>query len=79
MGGHAHTLARQPSGSLPTCVLIHPGTASAARESVAVRRWDGAASARVRSVSLHLPSVLAALGGAERAGVPEKVWASVLS
>lgn len=48
------------------------------RESVVVRRWDGAASARVRSVSLHLPSVLGALGGAERATALTKVCAAVL-
>jgi 5-methylcytosine-specific restriction enzyme subunit McrC len=75
---YAHALARQPSGGTPTCVLIHPGGASAARESIAVRRWDGAMSARVRSVSLHLPSVLGALGGAGRVPALAKVWASVL-
>ncbi|MGW7205182.1 McrC family protein [Streptomyces sp. NPDC054837] len=75
---YAQALARQPSGGPPTCVLIHPGDGSAARESVAVRRWDGTTSARVRSVSLHLPSVLGALEGAERAAVQARVWASVL-
>lgn len=75
---YAHALARQPSGGIPTCVLLHPGGTSTPRESVAVRRWDGTASARVRSVSLHLPSVLGALGGAERATTLTKVLASVL-
>ncbi|PIB07163.1 MULTISPECIES: McrC family protein [Streptomyces] len=63
---YAHALAQEPSGSVPTGVLLHPGGTSAPRESVAVRRWDGTTAARVRSVSLDLPSVLGALGGAER-------------
>ncbi|MBV1940645.1 McrC family protein [Streptomyces sp. BV286] len=75
---YAHALARQPGGGTPTCVLLHPGGASAARESVTVRRWDGSASARVRSVSLDLPSVLDALGGAERGPVLASVFAAAL-
>jgi 5-methylcytosine-specific restriction enzyme subunit McrC len=75
---YAHALAQQPAGGLPTCVLLHPGGASTTRESVAVRRWDNTASARVRSVSLHLPSVLGALGDAGRASVLARVWAAVL-
>ncbi|MFF7279128.1 hypothetical protein [Streptomyces griseorubiginosus] len=66
-------------GSPPTCVLIHPGSVSATRGNIAVRRWDGTSSARVRSVSLHRPSVLGALGDAERDSTLAKVWAAVLA
>ncbi|MFI0512883.1 hypothetical protein ACH3Y9_21940 [Streptomyces sp. WSLK1-5] len=59
-------------------MLLHPGGASTARENIVVRRWDGSASARVRSVSLHLPSVLGALVDAERAPMLAKLWAAVL-
>ncbi|MFF7167592.1 McrC family protein [Streptomyces sp. NPDC008086] len=76
---YAHALARQPSNGLPTCVLLHPGGASRPRDSVVVRRWDGTASTRVRSVSLHLPSVLGALEGAQRSATLSRVWASVLA
>ncbi|MFE3851247.1 hypothetical protein ACFXPN_08890 [Streptomyces griseorubiginosus] len=76
---YAHAPARQPSGGPPTCVLIHPGSVSATRGNIAVRRWDGSMSARVRSVSLHLPSVLGALGDAERDSTLAKVWAAVLA
>ncbi|EDY57313.1 MULTISPECIES: hypothetical protein [Streptomyces] len=75
---YAHALARQPAGGPPTCVLIHPGSGSATRGNIAVRRWDGTTSARVRSVSLHLPSVLGALGDAERASTLANLWAAVL-
>ncbi|MFF3710488.1 McrC family protein [Streptomyces phaeochromogenes] len=75
---YAHALARQPDGGTPTCVLLHPGGTSASRDSVAVHRWDGATSARVRSVSLDLPSVLGALGGAERTVTLTRLLAAVL-
>ncbi|MEU0913480.1 McrC family protein [Streptomyces althioticus] len=74
---YAHTLARQPAGTPPSCVLIHPGDATSARRTVAVRRFDGAVSARVRAVSLHLPTVLGAPEGAERREVLRKVWHAV--
>ncbi|MEV0221087.1 hypothetical protein [Streptomyces sp. NPDC050704] len=75
---YAQALARQPRGGTPTCVLLHPGGVSAPRESVAVRRWDGSTSARVRSVALDLPSVLDALAGAEREAVLAGVFAAAL-
>ncbi|WP_369249547.1 McrC family protein [Streptomyces sp. R41] len=75
---YAHALSREPGEGTPTCVLLHPGGASASRESVAVRRWDGTTSARVRSVSLDLPSLLGALGGAERRTTLARVLRAVL-
>ncbi|MFJ8185247.1 McrC family protein [Streptomyces sp. NPDC096105] len=74
---YAHALARRPSGDPPTCVLIHPGNASTARQSVAVRRFDGAVSARVRSVSLHLPTLLGTPEGTEQRELLRKVWHAV--
>ncbi|MDH6548366.1 hypothetical protein [Streptomyces sp. SAI-041] len=74
---YAHALSRQPSGGLPTCVLLHPGDSSTARTNVSVRRGDGTPSARVRSVALHLPTVLGALGDAERAPVLAQLLAAV--
>ncbi|MFJ8908818.1 McrC family protein [Streptomyces sp. NPDC102351] len=74
---YAHALARQASGVPPTCVLLHPGKASAARQSVAVRRFDGAVSARIRAVALHLPTVLGTVEGAERRGLLRTVWSAV--
>ncbi|WP_369262666.1 McrC family protein [Streptomyces sp. R35] len=76
---YAQALSRQPGDSMPTCVLLHPGGMSAARESVAVRRWDGTTSARVRSVSLDLPSLLGALGGAEQPMALARVFRAVLA
>ncbi|NEB29903.1 hypothetical protein G3I62_12575 [Streptomyces sp. SID14446] len=75
---YAHALALQPGGGVPTCVLLHPGAASTPRESVAVRSWDGATSARVRSVSLDLSSTLGALAGAERKRATAGVFQAVL-
>ncbi|MET7740757.1 hypothetical protein [Streptomyces sp. NPDC005385] len=75
---YAHALGLQPGGGVPTCVLLHPGSMSASRESIAVRRWDGTVSGRVRSVSLDLPSVLGALGGAERRSTTSRVFRTVL-
>ncbi|WP_405661792.1 McrC family protein [Streptomyces sp. RK9] len=75
---YAHALARQPDGRMPTCVLVHPGGSSAPRESVAVRRWDGGTSARVRSLPLDLPGVLRELDGPGRAGALRRVWDQLL-
>lgn len=75
---YAHALDRQPGDGTPTCVLLHPGRPSASGESVAVRRWDGTTSARVRSVSVDLPSVLGALGSAEHTVTLAKVLGAVL-
>ncbi|MEV5155097.1 hypothetical protein AB0K81_24695 [Streptomyces werraensis] len=74
---YAHALARQPPGVPPTCVLVHPGDTSAARQSVAVRRFDGAVSARIRTVSVRLPAVLGTPEGAERRALLRKVWSAV--
>ncbi|MFD9069849.1 McrC family protein [Streptomyces lasiicapitis] len=75
---YAHALARQPQGRMPTCVLVHPGGPSAPRESVAVRRWDGGTSARVRSLPLDLPGVLRELGGPGRTEALGRVWGQLL-
>ncbi|WP_327353097.1 McrC family protein [Streptomyces sp. NBC_01304] len=76
---YAHALARQPAGETPTCVLLHPGGPTAARASVAVRRWDGGTSARVRTVPLDLSAVLHALseGGAGRREALLRLWDQV--
>ncbi|WP_245239484.1 McrC family protein [Streptomyces sp. MZ04] len=76
---YAHALARQPAGETPTCVLLHPGGAAAPRASVAVRRWDGGTSARVRSVPVDLPSLLGASGGPGWREALARLWGQVVA
>ncbi|GGN76720.1 hypothetical protein GCM10011579_058150 [Streptomyces albiflavescens] len=47
-------------------------------QQLAVRRWDSATSARVRSVSLDLPSMPGAPGSAERTVTLAQVLGAVL-
>ncbi|WP_314412573.1 McrC family protein [Streptomyces kroppenstedtii] len=75
---YAYALGRQPGQGTPACVLLHPGGMSGPREDITVRRWDGGASAGVRSVSLDLPPLLDALEGAERGSALAKVLAAAL-
>lgn len=73
---YAHSLAKEPDGGPPTCVLLHPGGPVAPRESVAVRHWGGGTSARVRSFPLELPPLLDALaaGGPRKQEALAHVW-----
>ncbi|WP_353945008.1 hypothetical protein ABII15_27915 [Streptomyces sp. HUAS MG91] len=74
---YAHALARDPGDAPPTCVLLHPGGASGDRAAVAVRRWDGSTSARVRPVPLDLPAALGALESPRRAEFLSELLAEV--
>ncbi|MFG2649653.1 McrC family protein [Streptomyces sp. NPDC048436] len=78
---YAHSLAQQPDGEAPTCVLLHPGDRAAPRASVAVRHWTGGTSARVRSLPLELPSLLDALaaGGPGLRDALARVWGQALA
>nr|WP_202455545.1 hypothetical protein [Streptomyces sp. SID8367] len=74
---YAHALARDPGDAPPACVLLHPGGASGNRAAVAVRRWDGTVSARVRPVPLDLPAALGALESPRRAEFLSELLAEV--
>ncbi|MFF2192913.1 McrC family protein [Streptomyces sp. NPDC058157] len=70
---YAHAL-----GTPAACVLVHPGGPEATGARVAVRDWDGATSARVRSVAVDLRWLLGRLAGPEPSGAAARVWADVL-
>ncbi|MFD8566049.1 McrC family protein [Streptomyces sp. NPDC059639] len=74
---YAHALARDPGDAPPTCVLLHPGGVSGDRAAVAVRRWDGSTSARVRPVPLDLHAALGALESPRRAEFLSELLAEV--
>ncbi|MEF9885712.1 McrC family protein [Streptomyces sp. P9-A4] len=75
---YAHTLGRPAEGEPPVCALLYPGDASTRHDRVAVRVIDGPVAARVRSVPVDLPAVLAGLAGSDPQGVPARLFSEVL-